>query len=466
MKLYKLLFLLIAIGFSSCDLEEVNIDPSRPSDVDLSLQLPETIAQTAYNQSSSTARVIGIVLEQFLGTDAQQIAFGNYVISTQTFNNYWRTGFFAGSGRSANLIIQKATDENAPHFRGIARIMMATSLFEATSMFGDLPYSEAFQGEANFQPAYDTQESILATIDQLLNDGIADMNMDAGPVAPGPGSDLIFSGDAASWIAYANALKARIQIQTLNRGGTAAGALAALEDAFQSAADQPNFTWDATLQGGNPIGKFANDRPGTMAFNGAFVQRLRDNFDDPRQATYFNPVIDEDTGEETGYNFEGGPVWSALGATIPLISYVELKFIEAEARWRLGESEAAQMALAEAITESLALNGVSDPGDFVSQASDLSGLGAEAGIEKIITQAYMSYYGIAFHQSWNNFRRTGYPAITPAANGSNGNNPSGVVPLRWLYPDSEFTANSANVQAAIDRQGGQLQDNPLWMFGG
>jgi len=451
MKILNIIGLILILLFFSCEIEETNIDPTRPSDATLDLMLPELITQTSYNQNTNPARAIGIILQQFKGLDAQQLQYQDYIINTQAFNNYWRFGFYAGTGRTADLMIQKAEEEGAPYYAGVAKILLANSLFEASSMFGDIPYSDAFQGAENLQPSYDTHESILATSFSLIDEAMANFQEDAGSLVPG-GDDLLFGGDIDAWRRYGNALRARMSIQSteVNASG-AQDALDALANAFQNADAQPEFVWDNSLQAGNPYAKFENDRAGTInKFHENFEEFLGE--DDPRVAVYAD-----------------GSRWFELNSAIPLLSYAELKFIEAEALHRTGATEVdVQAALEEAISASLTMNNIDAGADssFVSASADLSGLSGEAVLEKIISEAYKAYYCVAFHQAWNNFRRTGYPNIEPNLNGSNGNNPSGIVPLRWLYADSEFTTNSANVQAAIDRQGGQLLDDPLWLFGG
>ncbi|MEL6588683.1 MAG: hypothetical protein AAFQ68_01305, partial [Bacteroidota bacterium] len=47
----------------ACDLASINVDPTRPADVDLRLVLPAMITQTAYNQSSNPARISGIIMQ-------------------------------------------------------------------------------------------------------------------------------------------------------------------------------------------------------------------------------------------------------------------------------------------------------------------------------------------------------------------------------------------------------------------
>jgi len=54
--------------------------------------------------------------------------------------------------------------------------------------------------------------------------------------------------------------------------------------------------------------------------------------------------------------------------------------------------------------------------------------------------------------------------ITADPNGENGNNPTGIVPRRLLYPISERQSNPEAYQAAIDAQGGHLLDDDIWVF--
>ena len=79
-------------------------------------------------------------------------------------------------------------------------------------------------------------------------------------------------------------------------------------------------------------------------------------------------------------------------------------------------------------------------------------------------EAYKAYYGFNFHESWSNYRRTDVPALVPSPLGSNGFNPSGVVPRRFLYVESETQTNSDAVAAARAAQGGALLDVDVWAF--
>lgn len=465
----KSIFLVGLLIFSACGetLEEINIDPTRPTDVELNLMLPEAITQTFFNQGANPGRVAGIIMQQYQGFDAQQVAYTDYVLPDVTFNNYWRTGLYAGSLRSADLILQKAEAENAPHYAGIARVLMAAGYGDATAYFGDIPFSEALQGLDNLKPAYDTQEAVYAGVQALLDQAILDFAQDAGPVAPGGTDDLIFGGDAEKWTATAYALKARYLMHTIKRNAGAASTILDIirTKAFQEAANEPAHTWGTAQTDNNPLAKFGVERPNTLIIDGQFSDKL-DASADPRKAAYMIPNDPENV--EYFAFFDGGADgalhWAQNNSTIPLISLEELKFIEAELEMMAGNDVAAGEAMVSAINENMTRLKI-DGTDYVAAIQGTFDAASTSGkLEVIMNEAYVAYFGHAFHQTWVNYRRTGYPALTPSPQGDNGLNPGGQIPRRYIYPISESETNSANLEAAISRQGGGLMNVNLWAF--
>ena len=81
------------------------------------------------------------------GTDRQSLARNRYAqIGESDFNTPWGDLSYAGGMYDLNLIIGK-TSGDSPHYSGVAKIMMAAYLGNMTDCFGDIPYSQAFQGE-------------------------------------------------------------------------------------------------------------------------------------------------------------------------------------------------------------------------------------------------------------------------------------------------------------------------------
>jgi hypothetical protein len=65
-------------------------------------------------------------------------------------------------------------------------------------------------------------------------------------------------------------------------------------------------------------------------------------------------------------------------------------------------------------------------------------------------------------EAWANFRRTGFPALTP--NPYSGSEVPGDFINRITYPPSEILVNSKNVQAAITGQGPDVLATKMWLF--
>ncbi len=450
-KYFNISLILVFIAFiAGCDdFGDTNLDPGRPGGENVSLVAitPTMQTQTHRNLVSGAGRLAGIFMQQFVGFDAQQVAFTQYAVDEGTLANFWEFGLYTGSMRDCVDMIERATAQgDVPHTRGLARIYLAVNLGIATNFWGDIPYSEAFQGADNLAPGYDSQQEIYNTIQQLLDDAISDFNQ-ADP--QGPLGDLV----EADWIATAHALKARFYMQLSKRDANASTkALAELADAFSSNGSAPFFIFENTTNGAHPLALFGVQRPNTLIID-PFFDSLTDG--DPRKLKYMTPNVDGDQLYFQNNNPE--LFWAQFDSPSPLISFWELKFIEAEALSRTGGNPVP--ALEEAIRSNMQYLGIADA-DIDTYLATVTG----SDLETIIVEKYKAMYGSNPTQAWNDFRRTGFPAITPNSEGVNGSNPSGVVPRRFLYPDSERLSNTAAYEAAIAAQGGHLLDVDLWSF--
>jgi hypothetical protein len=77
-------------------------------------------------------------------------------------------------------------------------------------------------------------------------------------------------------------------------------------------------------------------------------------------------------------------------------------------------------------------------------------------IEAIITQKYIALNFVHSHEGWNEYRRTGYPALELGDGHSTFASPTSIstradkLPSRILYPSSEIQYNADNVPAGIN----------------
>lgn len=471
MKRVKLFIAMFVAGIfvtTSCKFGDINVDPNALALSSLKDQLPNVMGQTVFNVGASDARACGLIMQHFKGLEAQQQQMQNYVIDNNTFNNLWSFGLYgAGALSAADVMIKQAVAEEQPHYLGIGKILMAVNLGIATQSWGDVPYQEAFlgtEGEEFFQPVLDTQESIYNAIQTLLDEAITALGQPE--VAGGPGSDdLIYDGDAAAWIQTANALKARYYMHLVKRDPASyTKALGALANAYGNNADESMFV-NFGSQGANdanPYGQFGAQRPNTLVILELFNERMTNN-SDPRIPYY----MAYDGTNWLYYTTSDGLFWSSYTSPLPIISFTEQLFLASEAELGDGDAGAAEALLTAAVTANMQQLGI-DPADYaayVAVRGSFSGLVTDAQrLERIIEEKYVALYAQGLIEVWTDYRRTGYPALTPNPAGSNGSNPSGVIPRRWIYPTDEKFANTENVDAAIQRQGGELLDDDMWAF--
>jgi Starch-binding associating with outer membrane len=79
-------------------------------------------------------------------------------------------------------------------------------------------------------------------------------------------------------------------------------------------------------------------------------------------------------------------------------------------------------------------------------------------LELIGNQKWVSLFYMGF-ESWAEWRRTGFPTLTPAAKPLNA---SGKIPRRMAYPTTEATLNKVNYDEVVKRQGADIQDTKVW----
>ncbi len=444
----KSLCMVVAVLFSTsaCDFGDTNIDPAslNRGQVSVALLLPGAIAQLGFSRGALGGRNPGLFMQYFQGQDAQQLEYTQYTLTDNAMNNFWRTGMYGGTMKDLNLIIEKTSagadgaeaEVDAPYYRGIARILMANSLGILTTFFGDVPYSEAFQGEEGLiQPAYDTQEEIYNSIQTLLDEGIADLQGEEGVIVPG-GDDLIFEGDASKWVKTAYGLKARYYLQQ-SKFDLAAQAL---PNALASNADNALFPFEESITGANPFWLFETDRTATM-----------------RVHPYFRGVMTNDPRYDlligAGNNFSGPSLfWTSQGSPLKLFTFSEVKMIEAELAARATNAAAANTALKAAISAEMQLLGV-PAGQIASYLAGITG----GDLNAVLTEKYKTMYPDTA-VSWADQRRTGIPNLEPNRTVSTAT----TIPQRFPYPNSEDLYNQANKDAAKSRLGISSNEDNLF----
>jgi hypothetical protein len=460
-----LLVVPIVIFTFACDFGDTNVDPSKLSEVDVALILPSAEAQTARNIGAIGGRISGTIMQHYTGVDAQPEGYSNYIIDQNTMDTFWRFGLYAGAMKDCDDIITKSKAENFPHYEGVAKILMAQNLAMATNFWGDVPYTQGFQGASLIQVPYDNQEVVYSQILQLLDEGISLLS---GPdEGRGIGNeDLIFRGNSSKWVKTARSLKIRYLVQLSKIPGfntwqevnqlANSGILETLEDT-------PVFYFDPNFNNSHPIAGYGLDRPGQLVVS-EFLVDLMLEYKDPR----FDKVTKLSNNQYLFYDKNDPSLfWAQFDSPQPYISLSEIQFDLAEAALVNGEYEVANLNYRQAISSSMEFMKV-DMQDIEMYLENIPSISDDNAMEdnmrNLITQKYMSLYGASSIEAWNDFRRTGFPEISPPSTASSSLNPSLVIPRRIVYPTTEKNTNLKEVNAAISNQGGELMDVNTWIY--
>lgn len=220
------------------------------------------------------------------------------------FDDVWRQSY-AGHLMDIQVIKQSANETGLSHHAGIAKILESYTLTTLVDYFGDIPYSEAFSGAANFDPSVDDDEAIYTIALTLLNEAITDLQSDP---ATSISNDLFYDGDLDKWITLAKTLKLRIYNNTRIAGTSTfndATALAEINslladgDLIDSADEDFNVFYGLNLSAPDTrhpqyINNYVNTPSGEY-MSMYFMNLLVNGFDniDPRTRYYIYRQVDE-----------------------------------------------------------------------------------------------------------------------------------------------------------------------------
>lgn len=418
MRKYIIIALSISlIGLTACTediLDRINRDNRYPAPdaVPAYLQLSDAIMGTGFSTvSGDYAFYLSSLNEQEIGVGNNQLMFAelrnsNQWASSTTFNNVWNSTYT--TLQNIRQMIRKVTDEvpgNIGQYDllGMAQVLEALNFGILTDMHGDIPYSEALQGQDLLQPKLDTQQDVYAGILSTLDDAIE--NLERGKDLRSTGNqDLAFGGDVNQWIATAYALKARYLLHQL---AVNPSVLSQVEMNAEKAIEL-NFRGFTVrefngITADNPWSAFVWSRYYTAS--SLTVANLMEAIDDPRLVYYIYDTEAYAPGDENIARLTSGlafPEWYDLGnQPIHLFSKHEIYFILAEVQLRLDKdaTDAFQTAVETSVGEILGWF------DDATSASDYAvSLGAPT-LQKLFEQKYLAQCVDEQVETYNDLRR-------------------------------------------------------------
>lgn len=453
--------------FSSCSdkiLDEIDTNPNQVNDAPLKTLLSKV--ETSYVCAIVGGNNVSTATQLYYATEQNGYVFGGNILENPKGlgGQLWSQAYL--DLNDLNIIIKKAEESAAPMYSGIARILKTLNYAALTDLFGDVPFGEALNSAIS-NPKFDSSANIYNELQKLLDEAIKDLEKDPGLVVP-KNDDMIFGGNKTFWIKTAYAIKARLynRLSNIDPTGSANNALAAISKSFASENENMSFSKFAnTPENSNPFAKAQIDQP--LSSMGSGIYKTMVHFsssgsinDDPRANIWFTKIKGQvvpapngtekpDFGEPRldGTLYSKPEILKIRNAPMTIISYIELKFIEAEAQLRLGKKIEAYSAYQAAVNAALKNASAFNPSVALTlaQMNAYTSLpkvfmGAEnLSLQDIIYQKYIFFYQFQPIESYNDIRRTGLVPVT---------NPMGRV-NRIPYPDSELSRNS-NTPTDID----------------
>lgn len=448
MKKYIKSIILTAIGISlltgcQTELDTFNENPNDPITTTPTLLLAAMEVSTFSTHTSGVIRTANIFDQHLAGTSLGQLGeIQRYILTEQDVNNEWNTIY--GTTLISGHILTRDFATDYPYYNGIGQVLTAINLGYATDAWGDVPYDEAFRAEeGNKAPSYNTQEEIYQRLQTILDQAIVNLKKPVSSNISVPGNDdYIFKGNVAKWIKIAYVLKARYalrltQVDT-NAAQKALDYIAA--SGISSNADDANTFFTSQANELNQWYAFNNNRKNYLKTGAYFVNSLK-NATDPRLTfsialntplpttppTAPTYVGNEPNDLETASSSYIGSAYASENSPIGIVTYAEAKFIEAEAKFRLGQN--AQPSLEDAVAASvLKVTGTAATPAFLASAT------ASVNLANIIQQKYLALF--LTMEPYNDYRRTGFPALVP-----NQSSNTKTIPVRFPTPSDERNYN-------------------------
>ncbi len=495
--------LIIFFGASSCDngFEELNENPNAVRELDPGSKFSNVILRSAGDgfENLRANLIYSSTMIQHMSATGGIWAGDKYLYNAEWSGAWFQRGYNDMVKIIEDIIFQLETDpENrySEEMLAIARIQRVFIYHRITDLYGDIPYSEAGKGfiDKNFRPVYDPQSEIYADMLNELAEATAALGTGESQFGE---ADILFGGNQEKWKRFGNSLMLRLGLRLIKVDPAASqqwvqraidgGVMQSNDDiAFVEHKDGP----DGINRNGN--GQGFNEDEG-IRLSDTFINALAG---DPRLRIYAALPNDDEDRETSGSNdpalqrglpngldattvlgIPGGDDLNNFsepnrnlitGQDAPYFfqSYAEVEFMLAEAdiRWGIagGDPATHYEAGIRAAMRQMDMYDIEDESITDMEIANFltaNPFDAANGLEQVNTQ----YWIVTFLndiESFANWRRTGFPVLTPV--NYPGNDSNGQIPRRLRYFEREQTTNPQNYQAVIARQGPDRFTTRVW----
>lgn len=492
------------------DFDELNTDPTAYNPTNFEPNYLLTTAQLAYTGSFDFSYetwrgnlIYSSTLMQQLSTVIGYWAGDKYLLNADYTAAYWIVAYPEQVKPIADLVELTKGKDKYKNLHQIARIMRAMILQRISDLYGDVPYTAAGLGYYSnvYFPVYDKQQAIYADIIKEYEEAASALD----PAADKPAGDAFYKGkpdQIEKWkkLAYSLMLRAGVRLSKVDPATAQATIQKTLGKTMQSNDDNAYLVHDET--GGRPTVnrnfQVLQGQPEAdyVKWSQKLIDFLKTN-NDPRL-----PVIAElangdrtaanQKGMPNGYDLSGvagrdistAPGYTGMGAyskpsgllnklNAPTFIFTygesELLLADAAARFPGGISGIGSAATYynNGVKAAITYMGPYDAAAAINPAAADAYLTAHPyngadGLNMINTQYFaLTATMFDFYEGWSNWRRSGFPVLTPVV--YPGNVTNGTVPRRFPYPLAEANTNPTNYKTAHDAvPGGDLLSGRVW----
>ncbi|QIP17788.1 SusD/RagB family nutrient-binding outer membrane lipoprotein [Spirosoma aureum] len=453
--IHKLFASLLTVSLlSGCSqvFDEPNIqsNPNAVTDVDIATLLSGTLVGVTILHEDTDVRIAAIWAGQLNGLSRQHQGYADYIVSAQNFS--WNPLYPAAS--QTRLIQTKADAVGDKWTKGVGQVLEALLIAKATALYGDVPYSQAFDDVKYPTPVFDKQADVYTALQTTLDNAIQNLSATSGLAFAN--QDFIYKGDVTKWKAAAYTLKARLFLHVGNYAkaveSAASGISSTAGDALAPHGTSQGIDYNQNYD------FFRVNRPGDTGFDGAYLPILMQSriksantkTDETALYNHYFKVGVIGTGTLDPNVVDGA---FTSNAPHPILTYYENQLILAEAQARLGDTAKALAAL-NAVRSGLAggtINGktLSTTGRkydaYVLDDFGPAGLAnptkattvQTALLYEIVAQRYIFF--LMQYEAFNDVRRMA--KATPVVQLTIPLYVGSQKPARFIYPQGEINTN-------------------------
>ncbi len=415
---YSLIVLTLIIQGCRDNYFDLNENPNLVQDPPLDALLTTVTHKTGLNSQRFAA---------FTGYYTQYIANPSAGGSADTYqvtdnSTQWDYAYYAMADLYDMQVL--ARELGSSEHLGVANILMAYHIGLVSDVWGSAPFSDGFGGNT-LVPEYDSEEALYQEALRLISEGIDELQKTGSNLQLGETEDLIHGGDVQAWIKTAYALQARFLNKISKKAEySASQVLDAIDNSYASNTDDAEM---GVFEGINPWAQIARNNANDL-LGGWLSDNLVNHLNGEKYGV-FDPRIEKITdltvnGEYVGtrngegntggantikdecYISENSTVTSPESPLV-IVSYAEMKFVEAEAAFRSGDTERAYDAYLEGIRAHMEKLEVSGEDADAYIANPEVGVGmANLTLDLIFKEKYVVTY--LNPEAWNDMRRHDY----------------------------------------------------------